>query len=239
MLSAISPKEEYFSEYREDRMTCSTFSQSECKPVFPSSYYVATETVDSSFTKLPFDFSPCDHDVIVGTGREAKCHKGNLNLVLTLRRYLKRYSEAPCKLMKSLIISEIVKDVTNQSATGAGFVKRINSVWYEVGDQVAREKISQGLRNLLYSQYRSSTQRKKARRNKLCQTIDDSVDRKIRSKHSFFHKRLVDLTNAVERCGGSRAPDEEVLHLFSQANSDILEQLKQEASPELTFSVLE
>lgn len=178
---------------------------------------------------LPDAFAPSSLDVVVGTGREAKLHPGNGHfLELLQREYLEKYSNAKCKLEKTLIISEIVNDVRERSPTHTGFVKRIQDCWCQVEDHLAREKVSQSLRNILHTQYRSSVKSKKQRRCMIRQEIDNSVDDMLNASQSFLSLRISELSLEMDKKGGAKAPDAEVLRLFSQANIDILEGLKKD-----------
>ena len=178
---------------------------------------------------LPSDFSPSHFDVVVGTGREAKQHCGNKAFQRILQRdYLKIYSKAETKLEKTMIISEIVATIRERSPAKAGFVKRINETWYQVEDTIAREKISQSLRNLLHEQYRSSVKAKRERRSLIRKDMDNSIDALMNSSRSFLSRRFLQLSSDIEATGGAKASDHDILELFSQANSDILEGLKRE-----------
>jgi hypothetical protein len=75
--------------------------------------------------------------------------------------FIERYSKAGTKVAKSAIVSEII-NVIRQA--GGNFCKNKKGAWFEVGDHQAREKVSALLRDLLYTQYRSSAKAKVARR---------------------------------------------------------------------------
>jgi hypothetical protein len=75
--------------------------------------------------------------------------------------FIVRYSQAGSKTAKSIIVSEII-DVIRQA--GGNFCKNKRGAWFEVGDHHAREKVSTLLRDLLYTQYRSSAKAKVGRR---------------------------------------------------------------------------
>jgi hypothetical protein len=185
-----------------------------------------------NMTPLSYCFSPSSSDVIVGTGREAKLHTGNDTFLELLKHdYLEKYSSAKCKLEKTMIISEIVNAVRERSPTQTGFVKRNQDGWYQVEDHLAREKVSQSLRNLLHNQYRSSVKSKKQRRCIMRQEIDNSVDVMLNTSQSFLSRRISELSLEMDKRGGAKAPADEVLRLFSQANVDILEGLKKIPPP--------
>ena len=183
-----------------------------------------TENV-SAWTPLPYAFCPTVRDVIVGTGREPRNHQGNKLLPEALRSYVGRYSSAESKLEKTLIISEIVADVKGRSPSGSGFVKKVGGRWYAVDDHACREKVSQGLRNLLHGQYRSSAKFKKRKRGIVVAEMQDSVEQMMMSKRSFLSKSIGNLSSELAR-RGKDAPDDEVEALFTRTNVAILEGLK-------------
>lgn len=74
------------------------------------------------------------------------------------------YKSASTKSEKSYILSIIVEKIRSRAGVG-GFIKKDdNGQWYEVGDFLAREKVSQAFRDELSDKYKSSTAYKKKRR---------------------------------------------------------------------------
>ena len=116
-------------------------------------------------TPLPRDFIPGDRDVICGRGRSIWQSPGNTNFRKILVGRVDEYSTVATKAEKSNILSAIVDEVRKESPYG-GFVKRdaITGQWSEVGDFLAREKVSQGFRDMLHENYRSSNKTKRKRR---------------------------------------------------------------------------
>jgi hypothetical protein len=113
---------------------------------------------------LPENFEPGDDDVICGRGKRCYNHEGNKRLLARVRHSLDDYANAKSKQEKSRVISKIV-DQVRQSSPQGGFVKQDSSQrWYEAGDFLAREKISQTFRDLLHDRYKSSSRSKKRRR---------------------------------------------------------------------------
>ena len=118
---------------------------------------------------LPPDFTPSNYDVIcLGRGKSAASHPGNRRFQITIQLYNDRYASCKSKFEKSVIVSEIVDSVRENSPMG-GFVKRDakTGAWFEVGDSVAREKVGQALRESLRSQS-SRAIKAKANRTKEC-----------------------------------------------------------------------
>ena len=188
---------------------------------------MTTQTEGSGWTPLPSHYTPTHLDVIIGTGREPRIHKGNARLRETMtNNYIHRYSSVDNKFEKSLIISEIVATIRENSPNRAGFVKKVNGQWYAVDDFIARETVSQGLRNLLHNQYRSSAASKKRKRGLVCAQMQDYVERMMRVKRSFLSQRMEMLSSELLRRG--RNDSEQALEaLFTQTNAAILESFKQ------------
>lgn len=92
--------------------------------------------------ELSSNFIPGPSDVICGRGSSAAQHPGNTRFHSIISSNLMLYSEAQSKLDKSLIVSSIIKSIENGSPPGR-FVKQINGLWCEVGDNLTREKCGQ------------------------------------------------------------------------------------------------
>ncbi|CAB9514988.1 Nitrilase family, member 2 [Seminavis robusta] len=118
-------------------------------------------------TILPKDFEPSDTDVVIGRGKRARTHGGNQRLRGLIEFMIPEYSAAGSnKDEKSYIIKEIVTQIRKSSPDG-GFVKfdKSKNRWYEVGDFLAREKISQTFRDAMGDSYSSSNPYKRKRRS--------------------------------------------------------------------------
>jgi hypothetical protein len=88
-------------------------------------------------------YRPSDLDVICARGSRAFQHEGNQRFRALVASKMDEYSSAATKLQKSMIVSQIVDDVRQNSPNG-GFVKEEqNGRWFEVGDGSAREKAGQ------------------------------------------------------------------------------------------------
>lgn len=173
--------------------------------------------------RLPISYVPSDNDVIIGPGGEAKNHVGNRNLFIILRKFSAAYSKSN-KIEKGRIISQIIYEATELSPMKTPFVKFQNGYWYAVEGELAREKVSQTMRNLLHAQYRSSAASKKQRRVQNYRLFDSLVHSIMKKKGNFISARLENLYGQMER--NRQRTDDEVLEAFTQANSDILESLK-------------
>mmetsp|Transcript_91531 Transcript_91531/g.137052 ORF Transcript_91531/g.137052 Transcript_91531/m.137052 type:complete len:310 (-) Transcript_91531:38-967(-) len=117
--------------------------------------------------KLPPDFAPGRYTVLCGRGKVCSASPGNKNLRSLVNAYLTPYSQAKNKIEKSTIVSAIVNAVRKEAPVGAFVKQDKNGSWWEVEDSFAREKIGCIFRDILHTQYRSSTKAKFARKKAL------------------------------------------------------------------------
>jgi hypothetical protein len=207
-----------------------TEEKSDCNPNVAKRPSLRQDSPDSAtriFTRLPSRFSPSSFDVICGTGSEARNHEGNRIFKRCLLLYVKRYSRTTSKLKKSMLISEIAESI-NEKSKKTGFVKHVEGKWCEVSKHLVREKISQGLRDLLHSRYKSSNTAKKQRRRELVSDVDNQIEAMMQS-NSDVAKILEKMADDC-RAQGKMASDEQVCAMFTRANHEILEALKSDSS---------
>ncbi|CAB9517896.1 Nitrilase family, member 2 [Seminavis robusta] len=121
--------------------------------------------ISKEMTLLPEDFKPGEHDVICGRGRNIWNSIGNIRFRHLVESRVEEYKKARTKLDKSTILSTIVAEVRTRSPIG-GFIRKDPKTgrWSEVGDFLAREKVSQSFRDVLSDSYRSSNKTKRQRR---------------------------------------------------------------------------
>ena len=136
-------------------------------------------------TKLPESFVPDRYTVICGRGKLCSASPGNQHLRDLLKGVLPEYSKAKNKAEKSSIVSAIINIVreSTKACGGAAFVKEEENAhgqkeWWEVDDSFAREKIGCIFRDMLHTQYKSSTKSKHARKKKVAgeKTAPQDVD---------------------------------------------------------------
>jgi hypothetical protein len=108
-------------------------------------------------SQLGDDFQPSDHSVICGRDREHKHHEGNRRFRFLASTFVERYSQADERTTKSAIVFHIVTMIRQ---AGGHFCKYEKGAWFEVGDRSAREKVSAYFRDVLHTQYRSSSKAK-------------------------------------------------------------------------------
>lgn len=126
---------------------------------------MVAETLNNKRRYLSPDFSPGDFDVICGRGKECYNHTGNLRFRTAINMALAPYNEADTKLQKSLIVMSIVETFRSNSDEG-GFVRldRSRGTWYEIGDEAAREKVGQTIREALVQQDPEKRAKKRIKR---------------------------------------------------------------------------
>jgi hypothetical protein len=91
-------------------------------------------------------FAPTPNDVLCGRGKPFQEHTGNIDLGGTIEDYNTQY-KATKRGSKADICQEIVQRFQSK---GARFLKRLDTTgeWEEVSNDEAREKVSQGFRNM-------------------------------------------------------------------------------------------
>jgi hypothetical protein len=158
--------------------------------------------------ELPEGFEPGEYDVICSRGKWAMNAPGNVRYRNIIKENLQRYSETTTKQEKSAIVSEIVESVQALTPEG-GFVRSVNGRWYTVTDHIAREKTGQSFRDLLHTQYRSSTKAKR-RRQKERHTTEVP-----QAKPAAFKGRT---SSAQQNQAGTRATGVVPNHAFSMSS---------------------
>jgi hypothetical protein len=230
MRKSEPPSKSYIIRAGEEHKLLFVEGKNGCTPNVTKRPSPRQDSPGSATTKtispFPSAFSPSSFDVICGTGSEARNHEGNRIFKRRLLIYVEQYSKTTSKMEKSMLISEIVKSIKGSSNTG--FVKRVEEKWYEVSDHLVREKVSQGLRDLLHSRYKSSNKAKKQRRRELVSDVDNQMEAMMKSKSyvaNIIEKLAVDF-----RTQGEMPSDEQVCAMFTRANTEILEALKSDSS---------
>eukprot|EP00977_Amphora_coffeiformis_P026882 scaffold31414_cov183-Amphora_coffeaeformis.AAC.1 len=120
---------------------------------------------NSVYRYLPKGYEPQQFDVLCGRGRKCYFHTGNEYFRQVVVSMIPNYNSATSKIEKGYILSVIVQKIRDRAGIG-GFIKKdnTNGQWYEVGDFLAREKVSQAFRDALSDKYKSSNAYKKMRR---------------------------------------------------------------------------
>jgi hypothetical protein len=132
-------------------------------------------------SQLGVDFQPSEYSVIGGRGKASFDHPGNHLLRMLVSAFVVDYSQAGRKLNKSTIVASIVA-ITRER--GGCFCRYEKGTWFEIGDYSAREKVSGMLRDILHTQYRSSTKAKIARRRVQGTRYSDNLPMDDGAEHS-------------------------------------------------------
>jgi len=116
-------------------------------------------TSTSRRSYLPKEYTPCDSDVICARGVEYYQHAGNVSYRMVIEHSLERYCASTTKLDKSIIVVDVVKNMRSMNkssgfegdSVAAKFVRFDNKsqLWYEIGDEAARQKTGQTIREIL------------------------------------------------------------------------------------------
>ena len=114
--------------------------------------------------QLSNDYTPSKFSVLCGRGKSCTSSPGNKRLKELIKEYLEPYSKARQKNQKSTIVSTIINTIKEEAPEGEAFVKLEAGKWVEVSESFAREKIGCMFRDMLHTQYRSSTKSKLARK---------------------------------------------------------------------------
>jgi len=163
------------------------------------------------------------YDVICGRGRVAFNHAGNKRFREVVKSNLRPYSNATTKGEKSMIVSHIMQIVRLRG----NFVKCAQGssrLFRSVPERLAREKVGQVLRDILHTQYKSSTEAKKQRRWAQKEHRDAQIQ-KIVTENRRIASIITIANNEVQE--GNLVTDEEFAKVFMSANLNILKELKE------------
>jgi hypothetical protein len=190
-------------------------------------------------TPLPSTFTPSKFDVMCAPGKTAKIHSGNIFYRTLIQDALERYRKATSKYDKTSIITQIADEVQARSPKG-GFIKKdkSNGFYYVVGDDFAREKIGQNLRDSLSTLYKSSTKAKRTRRMAANTNLVTDIDNLIQT-NLFVQDRRQMLKSNIERSDGKSEPDFFMNQLFIKTNMEILEAFKNDQELLIKFNQAE
>jgi len=120
-------------------------------------HYSTADVIDSEKDYIPFKMSeriePTENDILMGRGGKNNQHVGNEKLRDLARGRCEDYRMSS-KKGKSYISRELVQRVREMEPPGR-FLKKdsVSGLWEDVGDEVAREKASQALRDAVSQKY--------------------------------------------------------------------------------------
>jgi hypothetical protein len=153
-----------------------------CLPTVPSLAMSSKKTNNNNNKndqerELPHDFDPSSYAVIIGRGKKIRETVGNQRLRVIASLFLPEYSTAKeNRATKTRLVDKVmdlIKSACQVSNCDCGgkrcrriaFVRQTkNGQWFEVSNSVAREKIGYIFRDLLASNYLSSSKSKTAKK---------------------------------------------------------------------------
>lgn len=164
-----------------------------------------------------------DMDVICGRGRQAYNHPGNRRFRKLVEDNYGSYSGATSKVRKSMVVSSILDKVREWGC----FVKEDpkSGVYIGISDRLAREKIGQGLRDMLHAKYKSST-KAKTRKRVAKRAIRDEHLHQLVLENSIVTSLVGGVTKAINENAGNGFSDFLLEQQFLEMNTNILEELK-------------
>lgn len=158
-------------------------------------------------TTTPFlskDHIPTGTDVIIGRGKKCYNHEGNKKLRSIVASKLDDYAMSKTKSEKSTVLATIVTQIRTSNPAGK-FIRMDadTKLWFDVGNDLAKEKISQTFRDALADLYSSSNDvRKKKRRRETSKDKNDPSLKQARiqsgaenSRNPAFSERLNKVTD--------------------------------------------
>ena len=182
---------------------------------------------------MPKSFQPQEYDVICAKGKVAANHSGNGHLRQLVAKYYLDYGNATTRYEKTKVVTTIIEDIRNKcSDYGGGFVKLENDRWFEIGENAAREKVGQHLRERLHIKYKSSTKAKRRMKKEMNRKIEGHLETAITNNVVISRKiqQLSDTINmriqSVGRKKIKNLDDDELESMMTEANIEILASLK-------------
>lgn len=151
--------------------------------MLPESFHFPHFSLDGILFFLEFHFSwrlfcPCFSNARIGKPLLGFTHQGNVHMRALIEKYVNEYAQTDSKDAKSALVTRVLGEIKQ---TGGAFVKRQHAnadTWYVISPAQAREKISQGFRELLHTQYKSSVDSRRILRQAkrlLCCRMEDEA----------------------------------------------------------------
>ena len=168
---------------------------------------------------------PSPQDVICCKGNLAFHHDGNLRLQDIVRSHVDQYEAAQSKGEKSMVVSLVTTAIREERGR---FVRKdpVSGTWKVATSRFAREKVGQMFRNVLHSQYKSSTTSKRRRREVLQANYDCCVMDVVRSS-AFVKEEMTALSDRVHGVNNTNSNDEAVATMFLESNTRLLANFKE------------
>jgi hypothetical protein len=126
---------------------------------------------------LPDNFQLTPFDVVCGRGKGSYNRPGNKLFRKIVHNHVDEYLAAKSKLDKSMVLSCIVDQVREQNNGCTRFVKqrRDNKTWYEIGDDLAREKVGHAIREAICARNAAAAEPQKDDTNEQADVVSHQV----------------------------------------------------------------
>lgn len=191
--------------------------------------------IGTKVTDLGDNYVPRKYDVLCSRGKEAWNHYGNVYFRKVVHLNAERYNKAKSRLERTILVSEVVEYIRSR---GTGFVKQEpnSSNWIEVGDELAREKVGQMMRNIL-GNFRSSLKSKAAKRKVKSSKLSEKAHN-VMASHVLIRKKIQELTKA---CNTTvvKMSDADALQLLTRQNLSLLSIIKGDSKLRAQFLATE
>eukprot|EP00934_Nitzschia_sp_Nitz4_P000852 Nitzschia sp. Nitz4//scaffold143_size57137//1905//2651//NITZ4_006504-RA/size57137-processed-gene-0.31-mRNA-1//1//CDS//3329536416//852//frame0 len=183
-------------------------------------------------TDLGTNFCPSRFDVLCSRGKASWNHEGNVFFRKLVQLNAHRYDSSRCRLERSIVVSELV-DCIRSRATGFVKKEQKSGMWIEVGDELAREKVGQMMRNLLGG-FRSSLKSKTAKR-KLTVVKLAKRTHEIMVSSSSIRTKVEEIEQDCNNSNVGVLTDREALDMLTQQNLSLLSILKDDKELQKKF----
>lgn len=124
---------------------------------------------------------PGPHDCVLGRGRGASSHIGNVTFRALIKQFKPKY-EAASRVDKPKVAAEVVSIWRNMSPPGRFLVQcrtTNRSVWNDVGDRKARQKASQSLREREFKRRKRARDTRKPQPSRISGTSEPKDDEEM------------------------------------------------------------
>jgi hypothetical protein len=107
---------------------------------------------------LPLSFKPNDVDILCGRGKVCSNRRGNKYYTTVTQNYIQDYIRATTRLQKSIVVSNVLKEVTK---SGGRFIKVDKSTkrWYQMTPEQAHDKTGHSIRDFIRQQEKENAKR--------------------------------------------------------------------------------
>ena len=169
---------------------------------------------------------PTPYSVLFGRGKKCTESCGNRRMRVIAGTCVERYANATTREQKSEIVSLIHDMILSACPNNqqAAFIRYRDGRWVQVGNQEAREKISQTLRDCLSEKYRSSSRSKIAARKerRLSRTKKSRTDTQVASVDGTSISEVARTSSNASDASSKEGTTGETFEVFPYADSELV-----------------